>query len=185
MRRVAAGLAGGAAMLAATLAATLAMAADALSVKAFFGTYQGGGVAENRDSVYFSTTARDFDVTIGPAGEGFRIAWTSVLRRGGTPEKPEARRNSATRTLSPAGRPGVYRCDDSGDPLAGDRALCWARIHGRTLSMYLMAVNEDGVYELQQYDRTLSGSGMTLVFKSMRDGDELRTVTGQLVKTAK
>ena len=57
-------------------------AAD-LPVSAFFGTYSGGGVAENEDSIYFAVTARDMDVVIRPAGAGFNVTWTSVIRRGG------------------------------------------------------------------------------------------------------
>ncbi len=34
-------------------------------------------------------------------------------------------------------------------------------------------------------DRTLSGTGMKLVFKSTRSGERVRTVTGRLVKTAR
>ena len=48
---------------------------------------QGGGIAENDDSIYFGVTARDFDVTIGPAGNGFSVEWTSVIRGGDDPKQ--------------------------------------------------------------------------------------------------
>ena len=54
-----------------------------LNLAAFFGTFKGSGVSENRDSLYFGTTIRDLDVTIQPAGKGFTIEWTTVIRRGG------------------------------------------------------------------------------------------------------
>lgn len=161
-----------------------ARAAENLPIAAFFGTFSGGGVAQNADSAYFAVTARDFDVSIHAAGKGFRIAWTSVIRRGGDPKHPNVRRRHADKVLQPYGkRPGVFRCTDSGDPLKG-KDLCWARIEGNTLSMFMMTIDDDGIYELQQYDRTLSGSGMKLTFKSWRDGDEQRTVDGRLIKTA-
>lgn len=163
--------------------ASAARAAENLPIAAFFGTFSGGGVAQNADSAYFAVTARDFDVSIHAAGKGFRIEWTSVIRRGGDPKRPNVRRRKAVKILQPYGKPGVFRCTDSGDPLAG-KDLCWARIEGDTLSMFLMSVDKDGIYELQQYDRTLSGSGMKLTFKSWRDGDQLRTVDGRLIKTA-
>jgi hypothetical protein len=165
------------------LGATAARAAENLPIGAFFGTFSGGGVAENRDSVYFAVTARDFDVSIHGEGAGFRIEWTSVIRRGGDPRRPDVRHRKAVKVLLPAKKPGVFRCTDSGNPLDG-KEMCWARINGDTLSLYLMMVDDDGVYELQQYDRTLSGSGMKLVFKTWRDGDQLRTVDGRLIKTA-
>jgi hypothetical protein len=49
------------------LASDGAQAAD-LGIKAFFRNFQGGGVAENDDSLYFGVTARDFDVDIQPTG---------------------------------------------------------------------------------------------------------------------
>lgn len=158
-------------------------AQETLPIEAFFGTFSGGGVADNRDSVYFAVTARDFDVTIQPDGPGFRIEWTTVIRRGGTPGNPDVRRRKAVKVLHPTATKTVFRCTDSGNPLDG-RELCWARIEKTTLSMFVMTVDKDGVYQLQQYDRTLSGTGMRLVFKSMRDGDQLRTVHGRLVKSA-
>ena len=63
-----------------SIAAGAASAADPNST-ALYGKFQGGGIAENDDSIYFGITARDFDVTIGPAGNGFSVEWTSVIRR--------------------------------------------------------------------------------------------------------
>ena len=48
-----------------------------------------------------------------------------------------------------------------------------------------MRVNKEGVYAIQQYDRTLSGTGMKLILKSTRSGKKVRTVTGRLVKNAR
>jgi len=164
--------------------APAALAGPNLPFEAFFGHYIGGGIASNEDSLFFAVTARDFDVTIAAAEGGFRVDWTSVIRRGGTPDKPRIRRKSATKVLMPTANASVFHGTESGDPLAG-KELCWARITGRTLSVFLMTVDSNGIYELQQYDRGLSGSGMDLVFRSWRGGDRLRTVKGKLVKVAK
>lgn len=166
-------------------AARVAVAADDLPLAAFFGKFSGGGVAQNRDSLFFGVTARDFDVAIHPApGNGFRIEWISVIRRGGSPAKPDVRHKSATRTLLPAGAAGTFRCDDSADPLKGGE-LCWARIRRNTLSMFLLTIDDRGSYELQQYDRTIDGAAMKLVFTSHKDGEAVRTVTGSLVMTGR
>ncbi len=93
------------------------------------------------------------------------------------------RRKASIKTLVPAGTGGLFRCTDSGDPLAG-REMCWAKIKGHTLPVFLMRVDAGGTYEMQQYDRSLSGTGMQLVFKRLRDGDVVRTVKGRLIKTA-
>lgn len=164
-------------------AAGSAHAAD-LSIKAFFGKFQGGGVAENDDSLYFGVTARDFDVDIQPADKGFSVTWTSVIRGGGTPGKPESRRKTSMRTFKPSSRPGIWEAVASKDPIDGGE-MSWARITGNTMTVYLMVVRNDGAYELQQYARTILPSGMEMVFTRLRDGDKVRSVKGRLVKVAR
>lgn len=171
------------ALLGTILIAPVPAPAKDLTIDAFFGKFSGGGVAENDDSVYFAVTSRDFDVEIRPQGRGFRVAWTSIIRRGGDPSNPKVRRKQSTKTLMPTASPGVFHGSESGDPLKG-KELYWARINGNTLTVFLMTINKRGVYELQQYDRTLSGMGMKLLFRSWRDGDRLRSVSGRLVKDA-
>ena len=155
-----------------------------LPLETFYGTFKGSGVAQNEDSLYFGTTARDFDVTIGPAGAGFKVAWTSVIRGGGDPKKPDVKRKSSERTFMPAARPGIYKTPGDPDPFKGDE-VGWARISGNTLSVYLMMIRDDGRYEIQRYDRTLSDLGMQLQFTRVRDGDQVRIVKGRAVKTAR
>ena len=46
-------------------AALPAKAADDLPVAAFFGTFQGSGIAVSQDAIYAQETARDMDVTQG------------------------------------------------------------------------------------------------------------------------
>ena len=166
------------------VAATGMVQAADLSIKAFYGKFQGGGVAENDDSLYFGVTARDFDVDIQPAGSGFSVTWTSVIHTGGTPGKPEARRKTSVRTFNAIGRAGIWRADESKDPVGGGE-LCWARIKDNTLTVYLMVVRDDGAYELQQYDRTLLPTGMEMTFTRLRDGEKVRRVKGRLVKVAR
>lgn len=166
------------------LAASGAAHAADLSIKAFYGKFQGGGVAENDDSLYFGVTARDFDVNIQPADKGFSVTWTSVIRGGGVPGKPETRRKTSMRTFRNTPRAGVWQAVESKDPVAGGE-LCWARIKDNTLTVYLMVVRDNGAYELQQYDRTLLPTGMEMTFTRLRDGDKVRRVKGRLVKVAR
>jgi hypothetical protein len=154
-----------------------------VSPAAFFGTWSGGGVAENRDSIYFNMTARDIDVVIRPVDNGFTVAWTTVIRQGGDVANPNQRRRETLRTLRPAPQGRVWRCVESGDLFAG-KETCWARITGRTLTLYQMTILANGAYEIEQYDRTLTGTGMDLKFTRLRDREPVRTVTGKLVKTA-
>ncbi len=171
-------------LAAALLVAAPARADDHLTPAGFYGTWSGGGVSENKDSVYFAMTARDIDVAIEPAGDGFKVSWTTVIRRGGDPNHPNVRHVKTSRTFVPTGQPGVWRCADSGDPLAG-KEVCWARIDNRTLSVRQFVLLDHGIYEIQQYDRTLGPTGMQLRYTLLREGSAVRTVTGRLVKVAK
>lgn len=165
------------------IAALPARAQQSLSPAAFYGTWTGSGVAENRDSIYFAVTQRDLDVIIKPAGDGFTVTWTTVIRKGGDPAKPNVRQRQQTLTFRPLGKGGVWRAQESGDPLAG-QALSWARIEKQTLTVYQMTVLANGAYEIEQYDRTLTGTGMDLRFSMRRDKEPVRTVNAKLVKTA-
>ena len=155
-----------------------------LPLETFYGTFKGSAVAENEDSLFFRTTARDFDVTIRPAGAGFKVAWTSIIRGGGDPKRPDVKRKSAERTFMPAARAGIYRTPGNPDPFKGDE-IGWARVSGNTLSVYLARIRDDGRYEIQRYDRTLSDLGMQLEFTRLRDGEKVRVVKGRAVKTGK
>ena len=121
--------------------------AASLPPAAFFGTFQGSGYAENSDSLYFGTTVRDLDVVIAPAGGGFNVTWTTVIRGGGDPDKPNTRRKTQTVAFAPSGQHGVFRGTPSGDPLSGNPYV-WARIEGQTLTVYILNITADGAYEM-------------------------------------
>jgi len=77
-------------------AAPGAKAAEQLSIEAFYGNFQGSGIARTDASDYFGLTSRNFDVTIRPEGTGISIAWTTVLRQGGDPDNPDVRGENQT-----------------------------------------------------------------------------------------
>lgn len=152
-------------------------------IGAFYGTYKGGGVAENRDSIYFGVTVRDFDVSIQPDGQGFRVDWATIIRRGGDPNNPNVKRKSQSAIFLPTEKPGVYRASDLADPLQGGK-YAWARIQKQTLYIYALLIGDDGRYDMQIYERTIKPSGMDFVFHRVRDGEPVRTVKGKLIKYA-
>ncbi len=157
--------------------------AQNLARAAFYGHYSGGGIAESADSLYFGVTVRDMDVVIEPSAEGFFVAWTTVIRQGGDPSNPDVRRKSTEYEFVPSGRPDLYRGKTTSDPLAGG-VYAWARIERNTMSVYLLTIDEAGIYNMQSYARTLTGGGMELVFKRIRDGEATRVVKAILVKVA-
>ena len=153
-----------------------------LPIAAFAGTWEGVGVAENSDSLYFGVSTRDLNVRITPSGRGFEVFWTTLVRGGGSPENPDTRRREATLVFAATDDPQIFEAEGSGSPISGG-VMSWARLHGQTLSIYQMTLNERGGYELTSYDRTLTGVGMEFAFRRLRDGEPVRTVTGRLVKT--
>jgi hypothetical protein len=70
------------------------------------------------------------------------------------------------------------------DPLKGEPYV-WARIAGSTLTVYTLRIIDDGGYEIQTFDRTLTSDGLDLRFSRQRDGKVLQPITGTLKRIAK
>lgn len=152
---------------------------DTASLNDFEGRWHGTGLLDTEDSLFMSMNRRDLDVEIEAFSDGFTIYWTTVSRNG-DPNNPELERESAELTFYETDRPGVYEADDSGNPLDG-YVMSWARLHGQTLSVYQMALVDNGGYEVASYDRLLTAPGeMDLRFRRLRDGEAIRTVNGRL-----
>ena len=152
-------------------------------ISAFFGQWAGSGVSQTEESIVFQYTQRDLNVTIRAAGSGFAVNWTTVQRQKGDPNNPTPERKDTGAVFLPTERPNLWRADGSLDPLAGN-VYSWASLRGQTLTINSMTVTEDGGYEMQIYNRTLSGVGMALEFIRLENGAVKRTVRGQLIKQA-
>ena len=163
-------------------ASTTAWAGD-LSIKAFSGHWQGSGISESEVSVTFRMTARDLDVTIKPSGSGFALTTTTVQRKKGDPNNPDAVRKSTELDFQPGVNPGVYVGGSNRDPLDG-KPVVWSRVKEQTLITHSLAVAKNGASNHLIYRRTLSASGMNLNFQRFVDGKLMRTVKGRLIKTA-
>ena len=68
------------------------------------------------------------------------------------------------------------------NPLNEGDPFVWATIKGDTLTVYALLITEAGGYELQTYARTLTADGMRLSFTRLRDGQQLKAITGVLLK---
>ncbi len=162
------------------LAMGTAQGADA-RIGAFAGSYQGSGVADGRDSIYFTITARDLDVTIKPNGAGFEISWTTVIHNGGPSSRPQRKSEKVEFVAADPKKSNIFRAATPGDPMAG-QPYYWARIAGQTLIVYALSVAPNGGYDLSSWSRTLTPAGMELVFRRQRDGEGTRVVKGKLAK---
>lgn len=152
-----------------------------LDIKAFAGGFAGSGIADSEDATYLGVTQRDLDVRITPTADGgFTIAWTTILRLGGD---AAPRRRATSMTFRAGPRAGLFTAADNGDPMQGGM-ISWARISRNTLTLHQFSVRDSGQHDIQTYARTLSGSGMDLVYTRVVDGERQRRVRGKLVKNA-
>ncbi len=162
-----------------SIACVVSAAAQAQSVdfNAFFGRFEGMGVAEDAESIYFETTVRELAVEIRPAGNGFQIYWSTKFNKGGDPNAPTRKEREATINFMPSGTPGIFSSAER-DPLG--KPLWWAALRDQTLYTYMMQIDGQGRWIIQKYARTLTGAGMELMFERYRDGEDVRTVKGRL-----
>src|SRR5215831_841293 len=149
------GAAGAVVALAIVIVAWSAHAAD-LTIADFVGRFSGEAHAE-ADDRFFVATLRDVEVEIGREGDGFRLAWSTLIYDdSGTPR----RRDNLLHFLA-AAKPGEFRTAEMLEPFSG-RPTAWAYIVGNALTVDVMAILPDGTYELQTYVRELAGDVMTL-----------------------
>ncbi|MEO0380988.1 MAG: hypothetical protein AAF252_12015 [Pseudomonadota bacterium] len=144
---------------------------------AFIGTYSGSAEVVALDG---SVIPRDMSVEISETSDGFRVQWTSVTYR----TDGEAREKSyeidfvdsdRDAVFAAAQRKNVFGHEVQLDPMKGEPYV-WARIVGKTLTVYSLFVGADGGYSMQQYDRTLAEGGLDLRFQAIRDGEIQRAV---------
>ena len=65
------------------------------------------------------------------------------------------------------------------DPLKGEPYV-WARLHERTLTVHALHIKDDGGFEIQVYDRTLSDGGLRLRFARQDENGPLKELRGEL-----
>jgi hypothetical protein len=70
------------------------------------------------------------------------------------------------------------------DPMKSEPYI-WARIKEATLTVYAMHVIDDGSYEMQTYDRTLTKEGMRLDFTRIRADGKVKKISGVLKRMKK
>lgn len=151
---------------------TIATAEQATGPEAFYGRYNGTAQAIDVQGWPVGVDRRDFDVEIGQADNGFFVAWTTVRKSIGG---KGVRRDSTRIVFEPSGRAGIYVQKAAASELAN--GFSWAAISGRTLTVRVLGILDDGGYEIQTYERTLAKDGLQLFFKSDRNGSVSKIVT--------
>ena len=174
-RIVSRGAAGAAMAVAVLLVALSARAAD-LTIADFVGRFSGEAHAE-ADDRFFVATLSDVEVEVEREGDGFRIAWSTLIYDdAGTPR----RRDNLLHFLA-AAKPGQFRTAETLEPFSG-RPTAWAYVAGNALTVDVVAILPDGTYELQTYVRELAGDVMTLRLVRTAPGRSDLVVVGRLTR---
>ena len=176
----------GAAMRAILMVLALAIVswpALAQSIDPFVGRFAGGSTQVSGTD----ESKRDLTVEISKDGKGFLITWKTVIHKAsGKDEEQPADKVRFVPTkrdniYSAASRQDMFGKQVPIDPISGKDPYYWARVSGKTISVYNIIINDDGGYEMQVYHRTITDDGgMKVEFQRIRDGAPQRTVTGML-----
>jgi hypothetical protein len=181
-------------LLAWAVAVLLALAAPAAtaaaSLEPFFGTFVGvAEVKDFRDGG--AVRQRDMDIVIEPYKQGgFRIHWVNVALVDGKRAVPGVERRVQTVSFEPAqerdffvevAETSPFRERGETQPMRGD-PVRWASLDDRGLHVYSFLVLEDGRYELQVYDRTLTDIGLDIRFQRIVDGELVREIIGRTAR---
>jgi len=169
----------------AAIAVPVARSDDA-PIQAFYGKYEGRtmfpmGEPRNRELV----------VRIRPEGRfGFAVEWNTTIHKAKADPvskehvlvfQPTARTNVYSAAAAPSGEPPFSETRGSRVPGPVDGVpYAWARVAGRTLTVNVFTIEDNGDYVIQTYDRTLTDKGMTLVFMRVRNGQIEQQIKGNL-----
>ena len=156
--------------------------ACAQGIDAFVGSYAGSATLEEDGK----QERRDMMTTIATTKNAFVVTWTSVIF------KDDGQRSEKTYTIEfvPSPRANIYGSamktnvfgkPEPLDPLAGE-PFVWARLEGETFSVFSLAINASGEYELQEYHRTLAEGGLDLLFKRINNGAPQREIRAFLAR---
>lgn len=157
--------------------------ASAHEISDFTGHYSGSAEVKQSDG---TRDLRDLSVVISERTNGFEVQWSTVT------EKEDGRRKEKSYTVefirsdrrgifSAAMHRNVFGHEVQQDPMKG-QPYVWARLTGDTLTVFSMFIHQNGDYEMQQYDRSLTEEGLTLVFQTHRNGQPVRQIEAELLR---
>jgi hypothetical protein len=165
-------------------ASAIAAPAAAPDIKAFYGDWRGTATALSETDEDFPSTKRDIAMTVTPTNlGGFTLSWSTLQRQKGDPKAPLEVLKATTVEFVPSVQDNQWRAKAEADPYTGG-IVYFARLDGRGLTVSSFTITEDGKPEFQTYRRTVSGSSMKLEFSNVKDGKFVRTVKGQLTRSA-
>ncbi len=170
--------------LASAIVPVLLLAGISLSHAARIDPFVGEYVGHSFEDLESGVSKRDFDVRVVPADDGFSVSWTTFIHT----DDGSVKKKSSSIEFRKTEKDGVFVAQQKKnlfgsmvpyDPM-GEEPYVWARIDGETLSVIGFRVMENGTYEIQTYRRTLTETGLNLVFTREHENGMVRRVVGEL-----
>ena len=152
-------------------------AVDALSIADFVGHFRGEAQVQAGDR-FFIQQLRDTEVDLRAEVDGFRLSWNTLIHYDEA-DTTKVRRRTAQMRFVAGSKPNQFRGLDPLEPFA-EKPAAWAYIDQNTLIVHILSILYDGNYELQTYERSLSGNTMTLHFSRLLPGRPELVVSGRL-----
>jgi hypothetical protein len=152
------------------VALSLASAVQAADRKIddFYGRWVGTGQSTTGVVKPVAEQARDSEVIVEKAADGFKISWTTMSSN--VTDLSKSKVKTSYLTFKSGRKPGLFIDVKSGYALDGKKTT-WARLSGDTLSISQLVIGEDGQWDVTVYDRTLKGADqMTLAFTRITNG---------------
>lgn len=160
--------------------ASAAQAADR-KIEDFYGRWIGTGEATKGIANPVKTQARDSEVIIEKAADGFKISWTTMSSDVNDLSRSKVKTSSLT--FKRGKKPGVFVDLKSGYAMDGKKTT-WARVSGDTLSINQLVVQDDGQWDVTVYDRTMKGTDdMSLAFTRITNGQIARQASLAMKRT--
>jgi hypothetical protein len=149
-------------------------------IEDFYGRWIGSGQATGGGDGG-ATQARDSEVIIEKAADGFKISWTTMSSD--LADATRSRVRSSELTFKRGKKPGFFIDVKSGHALDDGKKTTWARVKGDVLSITQLVVADDGQWDMTVYDRTLKGGDeMTLAFTRITNGAIARQASVAMVR---
>ncbi|WP_368040240.1 hypothetical protein [Ruegeria atlantica] len=157
--------------------------AQAGNIEPFIGDYVGSANVVDDDG---TETPRDMSVSIHETKDGFNVSWKTTTYKPDGRVKDQSfsidfKQSDRSDVYSAAMKRNVFGHEVPLDPMQGE-PFVWGRIEGETLTVFSLFIDENGGYELQQFDRTLADGGLNLSFSRFRNGVKSRSVDTFLQK---
>ncbi len=147
----------------------------------FFGAYEGKTISKTTEGL----NTRDLSIKIKPYKDtGFTVYWTTVLKKTDGTNKTKSFKISFIESqrggiFGSAMRRNAFGHAVPLNPLKGEPYV-WSSVVGDLMVIRALYIAEDGGYEMQEFSRTLTNGGMTTRFERIRNGKQLKVITGEL-----